>query len=184
MNCEFERWLIWAPKDQIPAQKVGLDQVWIQKWESKLVQKWGPNQKIDVHTLTPSMKCDWKILVILFYDVLIQDSMLTPEYEKNLVKIPELLLNQKIKWNCQLVGLDHIMLKFNFRDGITCQNVNVTFKTWSLIKFKWMSWNWILVSTIIWFFGPIDRVRDIRIGQRLTRKTFITPIDQFAHYWV
>jgi len=31
----------------IPTQELYLDQVEIEKWESKLVQKWGPNQKID-----------------------------------------------------------------------------------------------------------------------------------------
>ena len=59
------------------------DQVEIQKGESKLVQKWaGPNQKIDIHTLSPSLKYDHKILMTQFHGVLVQDSMLTPEYEK------------------------------------------------------------------------------------------------------
>ena len=40
------------------------DQVEIQNGESKLVQKLGPNQKIDVHTLFSLMKCDHKKLVI------------------------------------------------------------------------------------------------------------------------
>ena len=44
----------------IPTQKFDSDQVEIQKGESKLVQKWGPNQRIDVHTLSQSMKCDQK----------------------------------------------------------------------------------------------------------------------------
>ena len=63
----------------IPTRKFDSCQVEIQRWESKLVQKWGPNQRIDVHTLSPSMKCDHKILVIQFHSVLVQDSMLTPE---------------------------------------------------------------------------------------------------------
>ena len=45
----------------------------------KLIQKWGPNQRIDVHTFSLSMKCDHKILVIQFHSVLVHDSMLTPE---------------------------------------------------------------------------------------------------------
>ena len=61
-----------ALKEQIPTRKVNLDQVWIQKWESKLVQKWGPNQKIDVHTR------------IQFHGVLVQDSILTPKYGKKI----------------------------------------------------------------------------------------------------
>jgi len=44
-----------------------------------LIQKWGPNQRIDIHTLSPSIKCDHKRLVIPFHGVLVQDSMLTPE---------------------------------------------------------------------------------------------------------
>ena len=63
----------------IPSQEFDSDQVDIQKWELKLVQKWGPNQRINVHTLSPSMKCDHKILVILFHSVLVHDSMLTLE---------------------------------------------------------------------------------------------------------
>ena len=63
----------------IPTRKFDSDQVKIQKGESKLVQKWGPNQRIDVHTLSPSMKCDHKILMIQFHSVLVQDSMLTPK---------------------------------------------------------------------------------------------------------
>ena len=35
----------------IPTREFDLDQVEIQNKESKLVQKWGPNQRIDVHTL-------------------------------------------------------------------------------------------------------------------------------------
>ena len=80
-----------------PTRRFDSDQVEIQKWESKLVQKWSPNQRIVVHTLSPSMKCDHKILVIQTHGVLVQDSMLTTKYEKNLVKISESLLNLKVK---------------------------------------------------------------------------------------
>ena len=66
--------------------------------------------------LSPSMKCDHKTLVIRFYGVLVQDSMLTPEYKKNLVKILESLLNQKVKWNYQLVDQDHILTQVQFRE--------------------------------------------------------------------
>ena len=45
----------------MPTREFDSDQVEIQKEESKLVQKWSPNQRIDVHTLSPSMKCDHKI---------------------------------------------------------------------------------------------------------------------------
>jgi len=61
------------------------------------------------------------------------------------------------------------MCKFNFGKRITYQNVKVLK---ILSKFKWMWWNWILISKITWFLGPIDRVRGIKIGERLTRKTF------------
>ena len=54
---------------QIPTREFNSDQVEIQKWESKLVQKWGPNQRINDHTLFPAMKCDHKILVIQFHGV-------------------------------------------------------------------------------------------------------------------
>ena len=36
-----------------PTREIDSDQVEIQKWESKFVQKWGPDQRIDVHTLSP-----------------------------------------------------------------------------------------------------------------------------------
>ena len=101
-----------------------------------MVQKWGPKQRIDVHTLSPSMKCDHKILVIQFHGVLVYDLMLTSEYEKNLVRIPESLLNQKVKWNYQLEVQDHFQAQVQFRERITCQNVKVVFKI--LGKFKWM----------------------------------------------
>ena len=42
--------------------------------------------------------------------------MLTSEYEKNIVKIPESLLNQKAKWNYQLVDQDHILSQVQFRE--------------------------------------------------------------------
>ena len=82
MKCDFRRWLIWTQIEQkksIPTQEFDSDQVEIQKGESKLVQKWGPDQIIDAHTLSLSLKCDHKILVIQFHGVLVQDSMLTPE---------------------------------------------------------------------------------------------------------
>ena len=50
--------------------------------------------------------------------------MLTPEFEKNLVKIPESLLNQKVKWNHQHEVSDHIHVQFQFqeRDNLSeCQ---------------------------------------------------------------
>ena len=63
--------------------------------ESKFVQKRGPNQRIDVHTLSPSMECDHKILVIQFHGVLVQDSMLTPEYEKKSGKDTGVIIESK-----------------------------------------------------------------------------------------
>ena len=57
------------------------------------------------------MNCDRKILVIQLHSVLVQDSMLTPEYEKNQVKIPESLLNQTVKRNYQLVDWDHMLAR-------------------------------------------------------------------------
>ena len=60
------------------------------------------------------MKCDHKILVIQFHGILVQDSMFTPEYKKNLVKIPESLLNQKVKWNYQLEIQDHFQAQVQF----------------------------------------------------------------------
>jgi len=77
-----------------------------------------------------------------------------------------------------------IMLKFNFRKGITCRNITMVLKTWSLVKLKWVWWNWILVSKTTWFLSQIARVRNMRIGQRLIRENFLTLIDQFADYWV
>ena len=55
MKCYYGRWLIWAQteQEQIPTTEFDLEQVKIQKWESKLVQKWGPNQRINVRTLSP-----------------------------------------------------------------------------------------------------------------------------------
>ena len=73
------------------------------------------------------------------------------------------------------------IFKFNFTKWITCQSVYVVLKILILVKFKWVWWNWILVSKAIWFLCPIDRVRDIRIGQRLTRENFLTLINQFAY---
>ena len=66
--------MIWAQTEyeQILTRECDLCQVEIQKWESKLVQKWSPNQNIDVHTLSPLMECDHKILVIQFHGVLVQ----------------------------------------------------------------------------------------------------------------
>ena len=62
----------------IPPREFDSDQVEIQKVKSKLVQEWGPNQRINFRTLFLSMKYDHKILVIQFHGVLAQDSMLTP----------------------------------------------------------------------------------------------------------
>ena len=42
--------------------------------------------------------------------------MLTLKYEKNLVKIPESLLNQKEKWNSQLEVQDHFQAQVQFRE--------------------------------------------------------------------
>ena len=64
--------MIWTPElKPIPTREFDLDQVEIQKGESKLVQKWGPYQRIDVNTLFLSLKCDHKILVIQFHGVLV-----------------------------------------------------------------------------------------------------------------
>ena len=53
--------------------------------DSKIENKSGKDtgviieSKIDVHTLSPLMKCDHKMLVIQFHGILKQNSMLTPE---------------------------------------------------------------------------------------------------------
>ena len=72
--------MIWAQKKRISTRETDLNQVEIQKLESNLVQNWGLNQKINVHTLSPLTECDRKILVILFHGVLVQDSILTLKY--------------------------------------------------------------------------------------------------------
>ena len=82
----------------------------------KIGSKIGSNQRIDVHTLFSLMKCDHKILVIQFHSALGQDSMLTPEWRKNLVKIPESLLNQKVKWNHQHEVQDHFQAQVQFQE--------------------------------------------------------------------
>ena len=46
-----------------------------------------------------------------------------------------------------------------------------------LVKFKWVRWNWILVSKTTWFLVEIDRVRDIWIDQRLIRASFLIPMN-------
>jgi len=56
---------------------------------------WGSNQRIDIHTLPPSIKYDHKILVIQFHGVLLQDSMLTPEYEKKSGKNIRVIIETK-----------------------------------------------------------------------------------------
>ena len=43
------------------------------------------------------MKYDHKILVIQFHSVLVQDSMLTPEYEKKSDKNTEVIIESKSK---------------------------------------------------------------------------------------
>ena len=55
----------------IPTWEFDSHQVKIQKWESKLVQKWSSNQKIDVHALFLLTECDHKILVMQFHSVLV-----------------------------------------------------------------------------------------------------------------
>ena len=41
--------------------------------------KIGSKPKINVHTLSPSMKCEHKILAIQFHSVLVQDSIVGPK---------------------------------------------------------------------------------------------------------
>ena len=56
---------------------------------------------------------------------------------------------------------------FNLRKGITCQNINVVPKILILVKFKWVYWNWSLVSKTTWFLGPNRMVSDVKNGQRV-----------------
>ena len=54
--------------------------------------------------------------------------------EKNLVKIPKSLLNQKVKWNHQLEVHDHFQVQFWEKDNLPkCQG-----GVQNLGKFKWM----------------------------------------------
>ena len=82
-------------QELMPTRECDLDQVKFQKWESKLVQKWGPNQRIDVHTLSPLTECDRKILVIQFHSVLVQDLMLTSEQRKKSGKDTGVIIESK-----------------------------------------------------------------------------------------
>ena len=74
-----------------------------------------PNQKIKVHTLVPSTKCDFERLVIQFHDVLAQDSILIRKSGKNRVKIPESTLSQKVKLNYQVEIKNHIHAQVQFQ---------------------------------------------------------------------
>jgi len=75
-------------------------------------------------------------------------------------------LTQEVKLNCQVEISDniHAQIQFQERNNLPkyqCGSQNFDF----LVKFKWVCWNWILASKTTWFFGSIDKVRDIRIGK-------------------
>ena len=68
-----------------------------------------------LHTF-PSMKCDHKKLVILFHGVWYRIQCWLRNREKNLVKIPGSLLNQKVKWNYSHEAQDHFQAQAQFRE--------------------------------------------------------------------
>ena len=75
--------------------------------------------------------------MIQLYGVLVHDSMLTSEDEKNLVKIPESLLNQKVKWNYQLGDQDHLHTQVQFRKKdnlLKCQGSIQNFGKFKLMR--------------------------------------------------
>jgi len=97
--------------------------------------------------------------------------------EKKMVKIPGSLLNQKVKRNHQREVQDHFQAQVQFREKDNlpkCQGCDGGQVQVGMMKLKLDFQNDMIL-------GSNSRVRDIRIGQRLTRKTFLALIDQFTH---
>jgi len=92
-----------------------------------------------------------KRLVIQFHNWLARNPILTQEKAWNQVKYLSHYWIRNWNWIIRLRFRIIFMLKINLRKRITCQNVNRIFKIWSLVKFKWVCGNWILVSKTTWF---------------------------------
>ena len=91
-------------------------------------------------------------------------------------------MNQKVKWNYQLVDQDHIHTQIQFWKKYNLpkyqggsQNFNFGQVQMDVLKLNRGFQNNMIL-------GSNRRVRNIRIDQRLRRKNFLTPIDQFAQY--
>ena len=89
-------------------------------------------------------------------------------------------MNQKVKWNHHHEIQDHFQAQVQFqeKDNLPkCQEVDGGHVQVGMMKLKLDFQNDMIL-------GSNRKVRDIRIGQRFTRKTFLALIDQIAHYRV